>query len=334
MLAYILAIAVAVGSFALYMAAFFFPEVHRKSDFIWSGVGLFYALVLWVCAGRITGGVLLGQIASVALVGWLGWETLTLRRSLTPAAQQTEIPSPEALQEKLTSLSIPQRITGLFTNLKDKAQQTASKVTQSKPGTGTTQPGASKTTAPAPAATDTEKPRVTVLDNRIPDEDEDETVLLNQPPVPPAPSQPQVVSIPSEESVRDRDLDDLEPPASVEAATTGETVTTAPGTAPSSPSEDELEPPASVEAATTGEIVTAPETAPSSPSELEANPENVLEPVRPNPPDPELVEAALEDAEEKHIPASPPEPAHEETSDSVSGTEQANQPLENPPNPT
>lgn len=301
MLAYILAIAVAVGSFALYMAAFFFPEVHRKSDFIWSGVGLFYALVLWVCAGRITGGVLLGQIASVALVGWLGWETLTLRRSLTPAAQQTEIPSPEALQEKLTNLSIPQRVTSLFTNLKDKVQQTASKVTPSKSGSGTNQPGASKT-IPAPAPTNAEKPRVTVLDNRSTDEDEDETVLLNQPPVPPAPSQPEVVSIP-EESVQDRDLDDLEPSVSVEA-TTGEAV------------------------------ITAPETAPSSPSELEADPENVPEPVRPNPPDPELVEAALEDAEEKHIPASPPEPAHEETSDSVSGTEQANQPLENPPNPT
>ncbi|MEW5859059.1 MAG: Ycf66 family protein [Cyanobacteriota bacterium] len=332
MLAYILAIAVAVGSFALYMAAFFFPEVHRKSDFIWSGVGLFYALVLWVCAGRITGGVLLGQIASVALVGWLGWETLTLRRSLTPAAQQTEIPSPEALQEKLTKLSLPQRITGLFTNLKDKAQQTASKVTQSKPGSGTTQAGASKTT-PAPTSTDTGKPRVTMLDNRITDEDEDETVLLNQPAVPPAPSQPEVVSTPSQESAQDRDLDDLEPAASVEAAT-GETVITAPETAPSSPSEDGLEPPASVEAATTGEIATAPEAVPSSPSESEANPENVPEPVRPHPPDPELVEAALEDAEEKHIPASPPEPAHEETSDSVSGTEQANQPLENPPNPT
>ncbi|MBD2740871.1 Ycf66 family protein [Coleofasciculus sp. FACHB-1120] len=303
MLAYILAIAVAVGSFALYMAAFFFPEVHRKSDFIWSGVGLFYALVLWVCAGRITGGVLLGQIASVALVGWLGWETLTLRRSLTPAAQQTEIPSPEALQEKLTNLSIPQRITSLFANLKDKAQQTASKVTQSKPGTGTPQPGASKTTEPAPA-TDTGKPRVTMLDNRKPDEDEDETVLLNQPPVPSTPSQPKVVSTPSQESAQDRDLDDLEPPASVEAATIGDTV------------------------------ITAPETAPSLPSESEANPENLPEPVRPNPPDPELVEAALEDAEEKHIPASPPEPAHEETSDSVSATEQANQPLENPPNPT
>ncbi|MBD1903243.1 hypothetical protein NDI44_10785 [Trichocoleus sp. DQ-A3] len=312
MLAYILAIAVAVGSFALYMAAFFFPEVHRKSDFIWSAVGLFYALVLWVCAGRITGGVLLGQIASVALVGWLGWETLTLRRSLTPAAQQTEIPSPEALQEKLTSLSIPQRITSLFATFKDKAQQTASKVTQGKSGTGTPQSGASKTT-PAPTSTDAGKPRVTVLDNRT-DEDEDETVLLNQPPVSPAPSKPEsqpesqmeVISVPSEESVQDTDLDDLEPPASVEA--------------------------------TTGETVITPETAPSSPSEVEANPEanpeNVPEPVRPNPPDPELVEAALEDAEEKHIPASPPEPAHEETSDSVSGTEQVNQPLENPPNPT
>jgi hypothetical protein len=50
MLAYILAIAVAVSSLALYLAAFFLPEVHRKNDFIWSGVGLFYALVLWVCA--------------------------------------------------------------------------------------------------------------------------------------------------------------------------------------------------------------------------------------------------------------------------------------------
>jgi len=41
-----------------------------------------------------------------------------------------------------------------------------------------------------------------------------------------------------------------------------------------------------------------------------------------------LVEAAIEDAEEKHIPASPP-PTSEETLAS-----EANQPLENPPNPT
>lgn len=92
MLAYALALAVGLGSFALYLAAFFLPEVHRKHDFIWSGVGLFYALVLWVCAGRITGGLLLGQIASVALLGWFGSQTLDLRREQTPIAQQTQLP--------------------------------------------------------------------------------------------------------------------------------------------------------------------------------------------------------------------------------------------------
>jgi Ycf66 protein N-terminus len=79
MLAYILALAVSFGSLSLYLSAFFLPEVHRKYDLIWSGVGLFYGLVLWVCAGRITGGVLLGQMASVALLGWFGWQTLSLR---------------------------------------------------------------------------------------------------------------------------------------------------------------------------------------------------------------------------------------------------------------
>ena len=92
MLAYFLALAVGLGSFSIYMAAFFFPEVHRKSDFAWSGVGLFYGLILWVCAGRITGALLLGQMAAVALLGWFAWETLSLRRQVTPIPQQTPIP--------------------------------------------------------------------------------------------------------------------------------------------------------------------------------------------------------------------------------------------------
>jgi len=93
MLAYVLALIVGLSSVALYMAAFFFPEVHRKHDFLWSGLGMFYALVLWVCAGRITGGVLLGQTASVALLGWLGWQTLVLRRQVAPLDQQTAVPT-------------------------------------------------------------------------------------------------------------------------------------------------------------------------------------------------------------------------------------------------
>lgn len=92
MLTYLLAIAVGLGSFGLYMAAFFLPEVHRRYDLVWSGVGLFYALVLWVCAGRITGAVLLGQMASVSLLGWFVWQTLKLRLAETSIDQRTQLP--------------------------------------------------------------------------------------------------------------------------------------------------------------------------------------------------------------------------------------------------
>jgi hypothetical protein len=84
MLAHSLAIAVWVGSLALYGAAFFFPEVHRRHDFFWSGVGAFYGLVLWFCAAQTSPTELLGQGASVTLLGWLGWQTLTLRRKRSP----------------------------------------------------------------------------------------------------------------------------------------------------------------------------------------------------------------------------------------------------------
>lgn len=129
MLAYVLAFVVGLGSFSLYMAAFFFPEVHRKNDFIWSGVGLFYALVLWICAGRITGGLLLGQTASVALLGWLGWQTLMLRRQTTPLDQQTALPSSEELKASLSNLANPEtlarlsgQVGGQLGKLKDRAQ--------------------------------------------------------------------------------------------------------------------------------------------------------------------------------------------------------------------
>lgn len=101
MLAYILAVLVGTSSVGLYISAFFFPEIHRKQDFIWSGVGFFYALVLWIYARQETGGILLGQTTSVALLSWLAWQTLTLRRQLVPVSQQTPIPSTNKLKEKL-----------------------------------------------------------------------------------------------------------------------------------------------------------------------------------------------------------------------------------------
>jgi Ycf66 protein N-terminus len=101
MLAYILAVLVGTGSVSLYIAAFFFPEIHRKHDFIWSGVGFFYALTLWIYAHQLTGGILLGQATSVILLGWFAWQTLKLRRQLVPVNQQTPMPDTTKLQAQL-----------------------------------------------------------------------------------------------------------------------------------------------------------------------------------------------------------------------------------------
>jgi Ycf66 protein N-terminus len=80
MLAYILSATVGTGSVALYLAAFLFPEIHRPKDIFWSGLGLFYALVLWVNG------------TSVVLLGWFTWETISLRRQIIPANQRTPVP--------------------------------------------------------------------------------------------------------------------------------------------------------------------------------------------------------------------------------------------------
>jgi Mn-dependent DtxR family transcriptional regulator len=155
-------LAVGFGSLAIYLAAFFFPEIHRKNDFIWSGVGFFYALVLWVFARRITGGLLLGHVASVALLGWSITQTLSLRRQVTPKTQQTPIPSTEAvtntIENQASNISLPQRLSqiqkgfgGVFSGVKDKAQQTLNKKTP-------------QTTSPAP----TSKTPVEVVDKRTP----------------------------------------------------------------------------------------------------------------------------------------------------------------------
>jgi Ycf66 protein N-terminus len=133
MLAHILAVLVGTGSVGLYLAAFFLPDIHRKPDFIWSGVGLFYALTLWIYARQEIGGLLVGQIASVALLAWLGWQTLILRRQLIPVSQQTPIPG---------TTKPPER-SGL-----DRSTAKAPKSTAK-----TASPTTSKTSVPQPPAT-------------------------------------------------------------------------------------------------------------------------------------------------------------------------------------
>ena len=93
MLSYALAIAVASCSLVLFSTAFFMSDIHSQDDFLWSGVGLFYALVLWYCARNITGAVLLGQAAATTLLVSYSWQTLKLRKAVANSTQAEEIDS-------------------------------------------------------------------------------------------------------------------------------------------------------------------------------------------------------------------------------------------------
>lgn len=86
MLINILAIAVGIASLLLYLTAFVLPKLHRKDDFFWGSVGLFYALNIWVCRESFHGAILLGQLAVCAFLFSFIWQTWRLR-VLTPEKQ-------------------------------------------------------------------------------------------------------------------------------------------------------------------------------------------------------------------------------------------------------
>lgn len=110
MLAHILAIAVGLSSLVLFLTAFSMTEIHEKNDFLWSGVGLFYALVLWFCASRITGSVLLGQVAAVTLVLSFNWQNIKLRKAIANPNQAVE----KIETNENSGSSIIQKIKGFF----------------------------------------------------------------------------------------------------------------------------------------------------------------------------------------------------------------------------
>ena len=121
MLAHVLAIAVGLSSIVLFLTAFSMSDIHQRDDFLWSGVGLFYALVLWFCASRITGSLLLGQVAAVALVISFNWQNLKLRKAMQRALggdphsplPQDAIANPEQAMDT-ESFSLTELISGFF----------------------------------------------------------------------------------------------------------------------------------------------------------------------------------------------------------------------------
>jgi hypothetical protein len=93
MLSYLLFWIIGLGSVGFYLSGFLLPEVARKYDLIWGGLGLIYALDLLADHRQIRGGLLLGQMASVALIVWFGWQTIQQRRQLTPEGERTPLPN-------------------------------------------------------------------------------------------------------------------------------------------------------------------------------------------------------------------------------------------------
>lgn len=289
MLAYILALVVGIGSVAIYIAAFFFPEIHRKNDFIWSGVGLFYALVLWIFASRITGGLLLGHVASVALLVWFGWQTLSLRRQLTPEVQQTPIPSPElvkvSIQEQVSKFSLQEKlgqlsslIANVFSGVKGKVQQTGSK----------------KPVAPP------EKPVVTIVDQT--------TLVAEQPSQTTPPTA--AVTVPAPETAAPT-AEVSEEISQTEAVTVPAPETEAPTAEVSEEVISEGETVSAVTETETPEVAQVSEEVISQ-GETETKIEIVSEAIPPTPPTPELVAQAQEETEEK-----PPIPIEEVAPDAV-----------------
>jgi gas vesicle protein len=126
MLTYLLAFAIALASIGLYALTFFIPSFKREQDLIASGVGLFYALVLWICAGQVRGGLLLGQMASVALIGWLGWQAFETRWAGLSAAEKEQAKVLTEIKAKFSNID--------FDKLGDQAKGLANKAKDSAAG--------------------------------------------------------------------------------------------------------------------------------------------------------------------------------------------------------
>ncbi len=180
MLAYILAVAVSLGSLALYMAAFFFPELHRKSDFYWSIPGLFYALILWVCAGQITGAVLLGQLAVVALLASFAWQTVSLRYVLVAPEERTE--ADQDLLEKIKGF-LPTKFFSSLTSRSPKVTPEV-EVKDTPPTTTEVEVELSSEVAEVETETPPETPEAEVTPETLETSSEAETLVEAPPEVP------------------------------------------------------------------------------------------------------------------------------------------------------
>jgi hypothetical protein len=206
MLAYILAIAIALASVVLFFSAFFAPKLHRKDDFLWSGVGLFYGLVLWLCAGRLTGGALLGQVAAVVLVLSFAWQTISLRAAIANPEKQAGI----------KTFSLLDWIGGGLGKKKGKVQPTAKPVVEAVTPVETTE-SLTETPAEPVEVVEPEIPESLTEDAIAPDIDEEITDGTVEPETSVSPEReetlvPEKIASSSEEFLVEKTEETITPP--------------------------------------------------------------------------------------------------------------------------
>ncbi|MBW4418052.1 MAG: Ycf66 family protein [Myxacorys californica WJT36-NPBG1] len=315
MLTFLLALLVGLGSFALYLSGFLYPEVYRKNDLIWSGVGLFYALVLLVCGDRITGGVLLGQIASTSLIGWFAWQTLDARLGHTPSTEELKSKVGEALQ--------PENRNRIFGQMKQQVSGLANQVqtmvgsksdAASTPGTATAEPYKPLTREdfgnPTPTVETSTQSSATEAQPTAAKPDIGGAIAGIGQTIGGLFKKPQKNT---EVYVRKEFREEATPTVTTdnETVTAGDETVTAGDKTVSGYETDAIVTEEAVEAKTVP--VNQPGASDSDlPSdeivqeEMEYEATRAEEPVPPHPPSPDLVEAAIEDAAEKDLPADPP----------------------------
>lgn len=120
MLSLLLALTVGLAGLGAYLAVLLLPTLGRRTDLPWSAAALFYSLVLWFCAAQVKGALLLGQLAAIALILWLGAQVLQSRWALLSAEEQQVIRSGELARQQWRTLqrqSPGELLAGLRTGL-------------------------------------------------------------------------------------------------------------------------------------------------------------------------------------------------------------------------
>ncbi len=290
MLTFLLALVVGLGSLALYLSAFFVPEVYRKGDLVWAGVGLFYAFVLWICGDRITGGVLLGQIASVSLIGWFGYQAIGARLE---KSQDAQAKVDNALNSETTQRVLTQG-KQIFANVRERVQTLVNKSASIETPSEPYQPLTRDDFGNPPVTVETQSTEAAKPDvmGTISGVGAAIGGLFKK-----APKNTSTY-------VRKAYRDD-EPAQSDDAIGYEEDIIesqTAVETA-SAPTDQD----GAAESTTPADEIIQEEMAYEA-SHSEEHPQAIP----PHPPSLELVEAAIEDAEEKHLPAHPPAPIEEQ----------------------